>query len=217
MRYWSRKHNLAEVDVSDRKYGRRNWVGHLREGREARYADCGAGVVAVGLGRGEQLELEFIILGSRDGEEGGDWRSDGWELVQRPCNGWIRVIEGGECGEEDFPLCFLEVQVGGRGCHYKEREAFRVSFSALTVVNASEECIWRREECGGMAGLEFEALQLKIAVKYRKFYFYFIFLANDKAEKKVRRANLSTYSRIFLPVLVNFQLSLLGNCQVIIE
>ena len=42
---------------------------------------------------------------------------------------------------------------------------FRVRLSALPVVDASEECIWRREECGGMTGLEFEDLQLKITVK----------------------------------------------------
>ena len=52
-------------------------------------------VVAVGMGTGYQVELEFIILGSCDGEEGGDQRSAGWGLVRRPCNGQVGVIEGG--------------------------------------------------------------------------------------------------------------------------
>ena len=44
-------------------------------------------------------------------------------------------------------------------------EAFHASLAVLPVVDTSEECRWRREECGGMTRLEFEALQLKIAVK----------------------------------------------------
>ena len=44
-------------------------------------------------------------------------------------------------------------------------EAFRTSLAASPVVDNCAECIWSREECGGMTGLEFEALQLKIAVK----------------------------------------------------
>ena len=43
-------------------------------------------------------------------------------------------------------------------------EAFRASLAALPVVYASVEFIWRREECGVMTGLKFEALQLKITV-----------------------------------------------------
>ena len=46
-----------------------------------------------------------------------------------------------------------------------EIEAFRMSFAASPVVDTSAECRCRREECGGMTGLEFEALQLKIVVK----------------------------------------------------
>ena len=44
-------------------------------------------------------------------------------------------------------------------------EAFRAILAALSVVDTSAECRWRREECGGMMRLEFEALQLKIAIK----------------------------------------------------
>ena len=44
-------------------------------------------------------------------------------------------------------------------------EAFRASLAALPVVDASAKCRWNREEYGGMSGLKFEALQLKIAVK----------------------------------------------------
>ena len=44
-------------------------------------------------------------------------------------------------------------------------EAFRTSLAASPVVDNCAECIWSREDCGGMTGLEFEALQLKIAVK----------------------------------------------------
>ena len=44
-------------------------------------------------------------------------------------------------------------------------EAFREILAAPPVVDTSPECRWRREECGGITGLEFEALQLKIAVK----------------------------------------------------
>ena len=46
-----------------------------------------------------------------------------------------------------------------------KREAFRASLAALPVVNASADCRWRREECGGITALVFEALQLKTAVK----------------------------------------------------
>ena len=44
-------------------------------------------------------------------------------------------------------------------------EAFRACLAVSLVVDSSLECIWRREECGIMTGLEFEDLQLKIAVK----------------------------------------------------
>ena len=48
--YWFGKHYISKVDVADRKYGPRNWVGRSREGCKSQGADCGAGVVAVGLG-----------------------------------------------------------------------------------------------------------------------------------------------------------------------
>ena len=44
-------------------------------------------------------------------------------------------------------------------------EAFRASLAALPLFGTSVKCIWRREECGDITGLVFEALQLKIAVK----------------------------------------------------
>ena len=84
MRYWFRKHRLFEVYVANRKYGGRNRVRCLREGQEARDADCGAGVVTVELGTGERLELEFVVLASRDGEEGVYLRSSRRGLVWRP-------------------------------------------------------------------------------------------------------------------------------------
>ena len=37
-------------------------------------------------------------------------------------------------------------------------EAFCAILEASPVVDASVECIWRREKCSGMTGLEFEAL-----------------------------------------------------------
>ena len=95
MRYWFRKHCLAEVDVFKGKYGRQHRVRRLREVRKARDTDCVAGVVAVELGTRDQLESEFIILGSRDGKEGGDWRSARWVLVRRPFYGRVEFLEGG--------------------------------------------------------------------------------------------------------------------------
>ena len=55
----------------------------------------------------------------------------------------------------------------GLGVEYvsPKSEAFRAILAALSVVDTSAECRWRREECGGMMRLEFEALQLKIAIK----------------------------------------------------
>ena len=44
-------------------------------------------------------------------------------------------------------------------------KAFREILAELPVVDTSVECIWRREDSGGTTGLEFEALQLKVAVK----------------------------------------------------
>ena len=44
-------------------------------------------------------------------------------------------------------------------------KVFRAILAASPVVDTSAEWIWRREECGVMTGLEFEALQLKVGVK----------------------------------------------------
>ena len=112
VRYWSRKTRHSKVNVANRKYGQRHRVGRSREGQEARDADCGTGYVEVGLELGYQLESEFIIFGSRDGKEGSDHQSAEWRLVWRPCDGRVGIFEGGECGEEDLPLCFLKVQIG---------------------------------------------------------------------------------------------------------
>ena len=68
VRYRFQKHSLAEVDGADGKYRRRHWVGCSCEGQEARDADCGVGVVVVGLGTGEKAEPEFVIIGSCNGE-----------------------------------------------------------------------------------------------------------------------------------------------------
>ena len=73
------------------------------------------------MGTGEQADLEFIVIGSHDGEEGGDWRSAGCGLVWRPYIGWVGFLEVGQFGEEDFLMCLLEVQVGGGGRRSKER------------------------------------------------------------------------------------------------
>ena len=121
VRYWFRKHHLSEFNVANHKYVRRHWVGHLREGREARDTDCGVGVVTVRLGTGEHLESEFVFLGSRSVKKVGDWQSAGWGLVRCPCDGWVGFLEVGEYGEEDLPLCLLEVRVGGGGRHSKEQ------------------------------------------------------------------------------------------------
>ena len=44
-------------------------------------------------------------------------------------------------------------------------EAFHAILAESPVVDTSAECICRREEFGGMTGMEFGALLLKIAVK----------------------------------------------------
>ena len=43
--------------------------------------------------------------------------------------------------------------------------AFHAILEATPVVESRAECRWRREECGCMKGLEFEALQKKIIAK----------------------------------------------------
>ena len=95
----------------------RHPVGCLCGGQEDPDADFGAGVVVIGLGKGKQADSEFIIIGSRDGK----WRSARWGLLRRPYNGRVGVLEGGECGKEDLPLCSLEVPVRVGGCCSKER------------------------------------------------------------------------------------------------
>ena len=47
----------------------------------------------------------------------------------------------------------------------QKSEDFHAFLAASPVVETRTECRWRREECGGMIGLEFEALRLKIIVK----------------------------------------------------
>ena len=37
-------------------------------------------------------------------------------------------------------------------------DAFCGSLASSPVVDTITECIWRREECGGITGLKFEAL-----------------------------------------------------------
>ena len=70
--YSLRKHSLAEVNVTNRKYGRQHRVGRSQEGKEDIDTYCGAGVVAVGLGTGEHADLEFIVIVYRYGKEGCD-------------------------------------------------------------------------------------------------------------------------------------------------
>ena len=64
MIYWLGEHFLVEFNVSDREHGQRNWVGCSREGREAQDSEGSTGVVAVGMGTGDQLEEEVTVLGS---------------------------------------------------------------------------------------------------------------------------------------------------------
>ena len=79
------------------------------------------GVGTVGLGTGYHPEEEVIVLGFRNGEEGINQRSAGGGLVRLPCNGRVRVLDGGEYGEDNFPLRCLKVQVGGGVRRSKER------------------------------------------------------------------------------------------------
>ena len=109
MRYWFGKHCLSEVDVVNRKHGRRHWVRRSREGREVRDSDCGALVITVGMGTGYQLEAEVVLLSYCNGEEGCDGQKYGWVLVRLQYNGQAGVLKRGIFGEEDFPLCLLEV------------------------------------------------------------------------------------------------------------
>ena len=46
-----------------------------------------------------------------------------------------------------------------------KREAFVVILAAPPIIETRAKYRWRREDFGGMAGLEFEALRLKIVVK----------------------------------------------------
>ena len=68
---------------------------------------------------------------------------------------------------EERRICLCASSRSGSGVEVvtPKSEALCASLAASPVVDASAECIWRREECDGMTGLEFEALQLKIRVK----------------------------------------------------
>ena len=82
-------------------------------------------VVAFGLGTGDHPEEEVAILGSRDGDEGGDHQIDGGGLLWLPCDGRFRVIEGEEYREENFLMRFVKVGVGGEVRHSKEQSVPR--------------------------------------------------------------------------------------------
>ena len=71
------------------------------------------------------MESDFIVLISRNSEEGGDWQSERCGLVQIPCDGQVGFFEVGEFGEEDFLLCFHEVWVRVGGRPSKERGILR--------------------------------------------------------------------------------------------
>ena len=81
----------------------------------------------------------------------------------------IHVMDGsgslmGDNAERRICRCASSRSWSGVEVVAPKSAAFHASLAALPVFDASEECIWRREECGGTTGLEFEALQLKIAV-----------------------------------------------------
>ena len=52
------------------------------------------GVVAVVLGTENHPDEEVIVLGSRNGEKGGDWWSAVGGLLKTPCDGLVGVLEG---------------------------------------------------------------------------------------------------------------------------
>ena len=52
-------------------------------------------VVSVVLGTRDQSEEEFAVLGSHDGEEGVDWRSNRGGLVQIPRDERVVILERG--------------------------------------------------------------------------------------------------------------------------
>ena len=112
---------IVEVDAAYCEHRRQHWVGYLHEGREARDADGGAGDVVIGMGTGDHPEDESVVIGSCDGEKGGNWRSAGGGLLRIPCDGRVGVLEGGKCGEEDLSLRFLKVRVGGGVCISEEQ------------------------------------------------------------------------------------------------
>ena len=53
---------------------------------------------------------------------------------------------------------------GVESVNKKSKESHAI-FAASPVFETRVGCRWRREECGGMTGLEFEALQIIFIVK----------------------------------------------------
>ena len=95
VRYWLGEPCLVDFDAADPEHERRNRAGCSSDGQEARDADGGVGIAAVGMWIGDQSEEEVAVVGSCNGEEGSDWRSGGGGLVRLPCNRRGRVIAGG--------------------------------------------------------------------------------------------------------------------------
>ena len=63
-----------------------------------------------------------------------------------------------------FRCSALRSRMGVESVTHKSEE-FHTILVAMPVVETRAECRWRREECGGMTGLEFEALQIIFIVK----------------------------------------------------
>ena len=64
-------------------------------------------------------------------------------------------------------ICRCDSSTSGSGVEViaPKSEALHASLALLPIADTSAECRWRKEECGGTIGLEFESLLLKIAVK----------------------------------------------------
>ena len=94
----------------------------------------GAGVVAIVLGVGDQSELEFVVLDSRDGNEGNNWLISRWGLVRRPCHGRVVVLREENTERNICQYASLRSRLGVEAVA-PNSEAFRASLAALPVVD----------------------------------------------------------------------------------
>ena len=70
-----------------------------------------------------------------------------------------------ENAERSIFRCASSRYGSGEAAVTPKSEVFRASLATLPVVDTSAEFRRRKEDCGGMEGLEFEALQFKITLK----------------------------------------------------